>query len=74
MHRYTHNQNVYVHFCIYLGPQVVQDHDAVCTRALRLNKFSMFYASKFSGIERGVRPNHPNPLWLRPYNTVKLWR
>ena len=64
MHRCTHNQNIYVHL---IGPQgVVQDYNAVCTRALRLNEFSMIYSSKFSGIKRGVRPNQLNPLWLCP--------
>ena len=60
MHRYTHNQNIYVHFCIYLGPRgVVQDHNAVCTRALRLNKFGMIYTSKFSGDGGSSEPSEP---------------
>ena len=54
MHRYTHNQNISAFVINLIWPQgVVQDHDAVCTRALRLNKFGLINSSKFSGIKGG---------------------
>ena len=54
MHRYTHNQNIYVHLSLNLiRPQGVVQNHAVCTRALRLNKFGTIYSSKFSGIKGG---------------------